>query len=161
MNKRNLVSTRRLFIPGNETASLLAWWILRKMKSTEEGVAELANCYMLASTVSTRLPATMAKREGFHFEETLTGFKWMGSRSAQLVELGNKVGLRCARRSSLIVMRSMSYISTNHNSSPTPTPFSVPLLRVLFRCCSRSRKRSVTWSRRRPSWRKTASRPPP
>ena len=69
----------------------MAWWILRQRKSTEEGVAELSNCYMLASTVSTRMPATMAKMEGFHFEETLTGFKWMAHRTATLAEAGHKV----------------------------------------------------------------------
>ena len=61
------------------------------MKSSEESSAELENCFMLASTVSTRMPETMAKTEGFQFEETLTGFKWMGNRASQLAEMGHKV----------------------------------------------------------------------
>jgi len=76
---------------GNEIASILAWWIIRRIKSSEESSAELENCFMLASTVSTRMPETMAKAEGFQFEETLTGFKWMGNRTAQLAEMGHKV----------------------------------------------------------------------
>ena len=61
------------------------------MKSSEESLAELENCFMLASTVSMRMPETMAKTEGFQFEETLTGFKWMGNRTSQLAEMGHKV----------------------------------------------------------------------
>jgi len=76
---------------GNETATILAWWIIRQMKSSEASVEELPNCYILTSTVSTRMPATMARMEGFQFEETLTGFKWMGNRAAQLAEMGHKV----------------------------------------------------------------------
>ena len=60
-------------------------------------MAELSNCYMLSSTVSSRILATMAKIEGFHFEETLTGFKWMAHRTAQLVEAEQKVRDRSVR----------------------------------------------------------------
>jgi len=76
---------------GNETASILAWWIIRHLNLLETSAEELANCYMLTSTVSTRMPETMARLEGFQFEETLTGFKWMGNRSSQLMDLGHKV----------------------------------------------------------------------
>jgi phosphoglucomutase len=30
----------------------------------------------------------MAAKEGFHHEETLTGFKWLGNKSLELVEKG-------------------------------------------------------------------------
>ena len=33
----------------------------------------------------------MAEKEGFHHEETLTGFKWMGNRSPELIEQGYTV----------------------------------------------------------------------
>jgi phosphomannomutase len=39
---------------------------------------------MCASTVSSKMLAEIARVEGFHFEETLTGFKWIGSRLAVL-----------------------------------------------------------------------------
>jgi phosphoglucomutase len=32
--------------------------------------------------------AAMAKKEGFRHEETLTGFKWMGNKSVELVSQG-------------------------------------------------------------------------
>ena len=47
--------------------------------------------YMLASTVSSKLLHSMATVEGFHFEETLTGFKWMGNRTHSLLQEGKKV----------------------------------------------------------------------
>jgi len=39
---------------------------------------------MCASTVSSKMLAAIAKAEGFHFEDTLTGFKWIGTRAAEL-----------------------------------------------------------------------------
>lgn len=40
---------------------------------------------MLASTVSSKVLRAMAKAEGFNFIETLTGFKWMGNKSFELI----------------------------------------------------------------------------
>ena len=39
---------------------------------------------MCASTVSSKMLAEIARVEGFHFEDTLTGFKWIGSRMEEL-----------------------------------------------------------------------------
>ena len=46
---------------------------------------------MLASTVSSKFIGSMASVEGFQFEETLTGFKWMGNRTKELEENGKTV----------------------------------------------------------------------
>ncbi|CAE7901391.1 PGM2 [Symbiodinium sp. KB8] len=46
---------------------------------------------MLASTVSSKMIGAMARANGFHFEETLTGFKWMGNRAAALQAEGKTV----------------------------------------------------------------------
>jgi phosphoglucomutase len=43
---------------------------------------------MLSSGVSSKMLRSMAEKEGFHHEETLTGFKWMGNRSLELAEKG-------------------------------------------------------------------------
>ena len=43
---------------------------------------------MLSSAVSSKMLRSMAKNEGFHHEETLTGFKWMGNKSLDLVARG-------------------------------------------------------------------------
>jgi phosphoglucomutase len=39
---------------------------------------------MLASTVSSKMLEKMAKVEGFYYEETLTGFKWLGNKAVEL-----------------------------------------------------------------------------
>lgn len=43
---------------------------------------------MLSSAVSSKIIHSMAQKEGFHHEETLTGFKWMGNKSLDLVKQG-------------------------------------------------------------------------
>uniref|UniRef100_A0A2K6GAR1 Phosphoglucomutase 2 n=1 Tax=Propithecus coquereli TaxID=379532 RepID=A0A2K6GAR1_PROCO len=42
-------------------------------------------------TVSSKILRAIALKEGFHFEETLTGFKWMGNRAKQLIDQGKTV----------------------------------------------------------------------
>ena len=39
---------------------------------------------MIASTVSSKMLSAAADREGFTFEETLPGFKWMAHRGQEL-----------------------------------------------------------------------------
>lgn len=46
---------------------------------------------MCASTVSSKMLGAIGKQEGFLFEETLTGFKWIGSRALALQQQGYKV----------------------------------------------------------------------
>ena len=46
---------------------------------------------MLSSAVSSRMIAALAKAEGFHWEETLTGFKWLCSRATELRASGMEV----------------------------------------------------------------------
>lgn len=60
---------------GNQLGVLLASHVL----STYPKDRPLNNLAMLASAVSSRMLATMADVEGFKFEETLTGFKWLGN----------------------------------------------------------------------------------
>lgn len=50
-----------------------------------------ATAAMIASTVSSKILQTMAEREGFLFEETLTGFKWMANRGLQLQKEGYQI----------------------------------------------------------------------
>ena len=45
----------------------------------------------VASTVSSKFLGAVATQEGFLFEETLTGFKWMGNRSEELRAKGYDV----------------------------------------------------------------------
>lgn len=77
---------------GNELGALLGWWAIQYYRE-ENGAGEkvMGNCYMLASTVSSKILRAMAKKEGFEFEETLTGFKWMGNRAVELMADGKEV----------------------------------------------------------------------
>ncbi|XP_058805700.1 phosphopentomutase isoform X2 [Phymastichus coffea] len=75
---------------GNELGALLGWWMLQTHKVRFPDV-NLADTYMLASTVSSKILASMAKKEGFKFEETLTGFKWMGNVASDLIKSGKTV----------------------------------------------------------------------
>lgn len=46
---------------------------------------------MLCSAVSTTMLSKMAATQGFHFHETLTGFKWLGNVAQDLEKNGNDV----------------------------------------------------------------------
>eukprot|EP01043_Picozoa_sp_COSAG02_P036699 COSAG02_NODE_2706_length_8192_cov_25.671197_4_plen_149_part_00 len=72
---------------GDEIGVLLAHWQWRQhCEATAYKAADKADAgvTMLASTVSSSMLGAIAKTEGFCFEETLTGFKWMGRRSAEI-----------------------------------------------------------------------------
>ncbi|KAK5117202.1 hypothetical protein LTR85_008970 [Meristemomyces frigidus] len=67
---------------GNQMGVLLASYILEAYTQDKSKLA------MLASTVSSRMLAAMAKKESFHFKETLTGFKWLGNIAQELQARG-------------------------------------------------------------------------
>ncbi|KAL8562217.1 hypothetical protein ACOMHN_005202 [Nucella lapillus] len=68
---------------GNELGALLGFWIWKSFREQNPDVPG-SDVYMLASTVSSKILQTMASMEGFKFEETLTGFKWMGNKASDL-----------------------------------------------------------------------------
>eukprot|EP00946_MAST-07B_sp_MAST-7B-sp1_P003765 g3765.t1 len=68
---------------GNDIGTLLAAWELQWHKEAHGGQV-MPGAVMLASTVSSKLLGAMARAEGFVFEDTLTGFKWMGTRAADI-----------------------------------------------------------------------------
>ncbi|NXS95614.1 PGM2 protein, partial [Jacana jacana] len=76
---------------GNELGALLGWWMFSCWKNNNKGSCALKDVYMLSSTVSSKILRAIALKEGFHFEETLTGFKWMGNRARQLMDQGKAV----------------------------------------------------------------------
>lgn len=76
---------------GNEIGALLGWWMWdnfkRAHKSSFENDKDFAkNAYMLYSTVSSSVLSSIAEKEGFNSEDTLTGFKWMGNRAHDLLK---------------------------------------------------------------------------
>ncbi|CAM4662071.1 phosphopentomutase isoform X1 [Lepidochelys kempii] len=76
---------------GNELGALLGWWLFTCWKNQNQDPAAIKDVYMLSSTVSSKILRAIALKEGFHFEETLTGFKWMGNRAKQLTDQGKTV----------------------------------------------------------------------
>lgn len=76
---------------GNELAALFGWWMFDCWKKNKSTNADVKNIYMLATTVSSKILKAIALKEGFHFEETLPGFKWIGSRIKDLLENGKEV----------------------------------------------------------------------
>lgn len=81
---------------GNEMGIILAHHVLEKYQAKPGfnistvlccgiNVGKLA---MLSSAVSSKMLGSMAEIEGFHHEETLTGFKWMGNKSLDLEKQG-------------------------------------------------------------------------
>ncbi|TFK14837.1 T-cell leukemia homeobox protein 3 [Platysternon megacephalum] len=76
---------------GNELGALLGWWIFTCWKNQNQDPTAIKDVYMLSSTVSSKILRAIALKEGFHFEETLTGFKWMGNRAKQLTDQGKTV----------------------------------------------------------------------
>jgi len=68
---------------GDQIGTMLGLWIFNVIgKNCGKPVA------MCASTVSSKMLAAIAEIEGFYFEDTLTGFKWIGSRLVELKEEG-------------------------------------------------------------------------
>lgn len=75
-------------LSGNEIGALLAHWV---WTHHHRRGAHSKPAAMLASTVSSKLLARMAAAEGFRFQETLTGFKWLGNVAHQLEAQGYDV----------------------------------------------------------------------
>jgi phosphomannomutase len=69
---------------GDQIGAMLGHWLWQNYKNDNSSKYPNTVAAMCASTVSSRLLAEMARVEGFHYEDTLTGFKWIGSRAAEL-----------------------------------------------------------------------------
>ncbi|XP_069059902.1 glucose 1,6-bisphosphate synthase [Pleurodeles waltl] len=76
---------------GNELAALLGWWMFTCWKENNQRKIDVKDIYMLATTVSSKILSAIALNEGFHFEETLPGFKWIGNRTKELLDDGKDV----------------------------------------------------------------------
>jgi phosphoglucomutase len=69
-------------LTGNQIGVLFASHVLETYSGQRDKLA------MLASTVSSRMLAVMAEKEGFVFRDTLTGFKWLGNIAQDLQREG-------------------------------------------------------------------------
>ena len=70
---------------GDKIGVMLGHWLWIQTKDSSDNTRPISMC---ASTVSSQMLRQIAKIEGFHFEDTLTGFKWIGSRAASLNSSG-------------------------------------------------------------------------
>ncbi|KAK4472742.1 hypothetical protein MN116_003966 [Schistosoma mekongi] len=68
---------------GNELGALFGWWLSLEWRIHNPQVTP-SSVAVLSSTVSSKILKTIAEHEGFRFEETLTGFKWLGNRACDL-----------------------------------------------------------------------------
>lgn len=72
---------------GDQIGAMLGHWMWQQTLSSQSKQSAPSVAFVpsvCASTVSSKLLAEIARVEGFHWEETLTGFKWIGSRAAEL-----------------------------------------------------------------------------
>jgi phosphoglucomutase len=78
---------------GNEIALLLADWTWRHHLAAHPD-CDRSKAVMLASTVSSKVLGAMSRHAedgGFAFEETLTGFKWIGNKAKECADAGMAV----------------------------------------------------------------------
>jgi phosphomannomutase len=69
---------------GDQIGAMLGHWLWLCHKNATTTKYPNTVIAMCASTVSSRLLSEIARVEGFFFEDTLTGFKWIGSRAMEL-----------------------------------------------------------------------------
>ncbi|KAI8323451.1 hypothetical protein GQ54DRAFT_296757 [Martensiomyces pterosporus] len=74
---------------GDQLGSIFAAAVLEM--SRRDGISD-SKVAMVNSTVSSRMLEAMARKEGFHYADTLTGFKWMANELATMQKQGYFVG---------------------------------------------------------------------
>ena len=72
---------------GNEIATLFSDYAFQNYIKKNPNV-DKSKLFMVASTVSSKYLGAMAKKEGFQFYDTLTGFKWIGNKAIEMVTKG-------------------------------------------------------------------------
>ncbi|CAF0827095.1 unnamed protein product [Didymodactylos carnosus] len=72
-------------LTGNQLGALLGWWRWFTWRNSNPDV-NVDDVYMLYSTVSSHILKSIGEVEGFHIIETLTGFKWLGNKSVELIK---------------------------------------------------------------------------
>lgn len=73
---------------GDEIATLLADYITTRLR--DRG-ADVSNCAVVNSTVSSKILKSMASTRGFSFHESLTGFKWLNKTAIDVQASGKTV----------------------------------------------------------------------
>lgn len=71
-------------LTGNEIGILFAVYVIEELTPPED----LANTYLVNSTVSSQLLRSIANTVGCKYQDTLTGFKWIGNKAIDLKNEG-------------------------------------------------------------------------
>lgn len=77
-------------LTGNQIGILLGHYMFTRWRRQHPS-GDVSKVAMCASAVSSKMLAKIAEVEGFRFEQTLTGFKWLGNRSLDLRAQGYDV----------------------------------------------------------------------
>jgi phosphomannomutase len=96
--EKNRVTGEWTTFTGDEIGTMLGHWLWQQQQQQQQDVTSSTTTLplaMCASTVSSKMLAEIAHVEGFHFEDTLTGFKWIGSRAAELNRSGQYRSIFC------------------------------------------------------------------
>jgi phosphomannomutase len=72
---------------GNELGIILGHWMFEQLVQNKKDV-DRSKIAVLNTTVSSKALAAFAKAEGLYYEETLTGFKWLGTAIERLEKSG-------------------------------------------------------------------------
>ncbi|KAJ2705888.1 hypothetical protein FB645_002072 [Coemansia sp. IMI 203386] len=78
-----------LAFTGDQLGTIFAAAVLENTR--RQGIPD-AKVAMVNSTVSSRMLEAMAHKEGFHYADTLTGFKWMANELASMEQQGYHIG---------------------------------------------------------------------
>jgi phosphomannomutase len=73
---------------GNEIGAMFACWCWKQACKDMPADADKSKYAMVTTAVSSKLLKAIADAEGFRFEETLTGFKWIGNKAVELAAEG-------------------------------------------------------------------------
>lgn len=71
-------------LTGNEIGILFAAYVVEELVDPED----MGKMYLINSTVLSQLLRLMAEQRGCHFQDTLTGFKWIGNKAIDLKQQG-------------------------------------------------------------------------
>lgn len=74
-------------LTGNELGFLFAMYVIDFVVGPDQA----SNTYLVNSTVLSQILKLMAKIDGFHYVDTLTGFKWIGNKAIDLEAEGYRV----------------------------------------------------------------------
>ncbi|CCC69031.1 hypothetical protein NCAS_0C00410 [Naumovozyma castellii] len=75
-------------LTGNEIGFLLGYYEFQLYEQQDVAFRKTHPLAMINSTVSSQMIKRMADMNGFHYEDTLTGFKWIGNKAIDLRQEG-------------------------------------------------------------------------